>query len=176
VKHRARATGADDVDTESIAWLKHDYDAGLRSRSGAGCKGKMSENEKTRLGTDLETVIIFTKQMDELARFYREGLDLGPWEHSPGHLGQRLGGVYFGFDQVEGAAGGRRSGATLWFTVDDIEGAFGRLLGLGAEVWYPPTEKPWGALLAAVHDLDGNVLGLSQRQPQQASAQDVVAD
>jgi predicted enzyme related to lactoylglutathione lyase len=113
----------------------------------------------------LETIIIFTERMEELAGFYREALQLGSWERSPGHLGQRVGPVYFGFDQVDGVGPGSGAGATLWFTVDDIQATYERLAAMGAEVRYPPAQKPWGALLAAVYDPDGNMLGLAQRQP-----------
>jgi uncharacterized glyoxalase superfamily protein PhnB len=117
-------------------------------------------------GTALETVIIFTGRMEELAAFYQQALELGPWQQSPGHLGQQIGPVYFGFDRVDSTADGSASGATLWFTVDDIQATFDGVVALGVEVRYPPTQKPWGALLAAVYDPDGNMLGLSQRQLQ----------
>ena len=115
-------------------------------------------------GTWLETVIIFTEKMEELAAFYQEALELGPYERSPRHLGCRVGPVYFGFDQVEESQPAANAGATLWFTVDDIHDTFDRLVKMGATVRYPPTEKPWGALLAAVYDPDGNMLGISQRK------------
>ena len=38
-------------------------------------------------GTTLETAIIFTTDMEALATFYQEGLDLGVFERSPGHIG-----------------------------------------------------------------------------------------
>jgi catechol 2,3-dioxygenase-like lactoylglutathione lyase family enzyme len=105
--------------------------------------------------------------MQELADFYRKGLDLGEYQSSPDHLGQMVGPVYLGFDQVEvGASGDRASqGATLWFTVDDLQATFEHLVSLGARVRYSPTEKPWGATLASVYDPDGNLVGLAQRQP-----------
>lgn len=115
-------------------------------------------------GTQLETIIIFTGQMEKLASFYQEGLQLGPFESSPGHLGQQVGPVYLGFDQDDDAKVGSGGGPTLWFTVDDLQATFDRLAAMGAEVRYPPTEKPWGARLACVYDPDGNVLGLAQRQ------------
>ena len=114
-------------------------------------------------GSSLDTVIIFTERMEELAAFYQTALDLGPYERSPNHMGQRVGHVYFGFDQVESLDGNSPAGVTLWFTVDNIQAAFDGLVALGAEVRYHPTPKPWGALLAAVFDLDGNILGLAQR-------------
>lgn len=124
----------------------------------------MTHQEKPAPGAQLETVIIFTSQMEQLAQFYKEAFDLGEYGPSPGHLGQQVGPVYFGFDQVEELAVASPS-ITLWFTVDDIQATYQRLLALGARERYPPTEKPWGAVLAAVYDLDGNMVGLSQRQP-----------
>ena len=124
----------------------------------------MDDTQGTDPGVELETVIIFTERMEELAEFYREALQLGPYQRSPNHMGQQVGPVYLGFDQHEEPAGSERTGVTLWFTVDDIHAAFGRLVAMGAEVRYPPTRKPWGAFLAAVYDPDGNMVGLSQRQ------------
>lgn len=122
--------------------------------------------EKNATGTSLSTVIIFTSRMAQLAQFYRDGLGIGPYQESPGHLGCQVGEVYFGFDQVESEiTTGERSGASLWFEVDDLEETFERLVGMGAAVRYPPTHKPWGAHLASLMDPDGNLLGLSQRKP-----------
>jgi predicted enzyme related to lactoylglutathione lyase len=116
-------------------------------------------------GSLLQTVIIFTERMEELSTFYAKALQIGPFESSPNHLGCQLGTVYFGFDQVEAVQGESPGGVTIWFTVDDLQATFERVVALGAEVRYPPTRKPWGAMLAAVYDLDGNVLGLAQREP-----------
>jgi predicted enzyme related to lactoylglutathione lyase len=100
--------------------------------------------------------------MEELARFYQQALELGEFNLSHDHMGLQVGPTYLGFDQVEEATSG--AGVTLWFTVDDIQATFQRLVDLGAEVRYSPTEKPWGGYLAAVYDPDGNMLGLSQRK------------
>ena len=124
----------------------------------------MDEAQDTGPGAMLETVIIFTERMEELAGFYQKALQLGPYQHSPNHMGQQVGPVYLGFDQLQEPAGSGRAGVTLWFTVDKIQAIFDRLVALGAEVRYPPTQKPWGAFLAAVYDPDGNMVGLSQRQ------------
>ena len=115
-------------------------------------------------GTMLETVIIFTERMEALAAFYQEDLLLDSYERSPKHMGQRVGPVYLGFDQVDSLDGDSRAGVTLWFTVDDIQAAFDRLVAMDARVRYPPSQKPWGGFLACVYDPDGNMLGLSQRQ------------
>jgi uncharacterized glyoxalase superfamily protein PhnB len=120
----------------------------------------MSENS-THAAVD--TAMIFTTRMVELADFYRRAFELDePQPHSDNHLGFQIGALYLGFDQVEEA---QSSGAvSLWFRVDDVEATFNRMVEMGAEVRYSPVRKPWGDVLASVCDLDGNLVGLSQRR------------
>jgi predicted enzyme related to lactoylglutathione lyase len=93
----------------------------------------MAEREKEASGPDLETVIIYTERMEALAEFYRAGLGLAPFQPTgPDHLGQRVGSVYLGMDQARAASGG--GAVSLWFTVDDIQATFDRLVSLGARV------------------------------------------
>lgn len=115
----------------------------------------------------LDTAILFTPRMSELATFYREGLGLGPPDESPGHLGFQVGEVYLGFDQVD-EAWASPGAATLWFRVNDLQAVFERFVALGARVHYAPVQKPWGDTLAAVYDLDGNLIGLSQKEEEGA--------
>jgi len=117
-------------------------------------------------GPSLETVIIFTTRMKELSDFYSQGLNIGPYQESPQHLGCHVGSVYFGFDQVHDEAAEVQSkfGPTFWFTVDDIRAHFDRLVELGATVRYPPTEKPHVGYLASLKDPDGNIFGIAQRR------------
>lgn len=111
----------------------------------------------------LQTVIIQTGQMEEMAEFYRRGLELGEAAATgEDHLGFPLPNPYFGFDQVDEVP--EPTGViSLWFEVEDIEASFKRFDEMGARVKYPPTKKPWGAVLAALYDPDGNLFGLSQR-------------
>ncbi len=126
-------------------------------------------NDKTLPTATLDTVIIATPRMQELAQFYQEGLQLSPPHgHSDDHLGFPLQGIYLGFDKVEKADFEYPGAISLWFRVDNIEETFHRFKKLGAKVKYPPTKKPWGDVLAALFDPDGNILGLAQRQPQKA--------
>lgn len=77
------------------------------------------------------------------------------------HLGFPLPKAYFGFDQISEAP--EPSGViSLWFEVEDIADTFNRFKDLGAKVKYPPGEKPWGAVLVALYDPEGNVFGLYQ--------------
>ena len=119
----------------------------------------MTERPKYSTDAQLETVIIFTPHMEELARFYQQAFDLGEYNTSPKHLGQQVGPVYLGFDQDDEMTTASPS-VTLWFTVDDIQSTYELLIELGAQDRYAPTRKPWGAVLAAVYDLDGNMLSL----------------
>ncbi len=110
----------------------------------------------------IHTVIIFTNNMHQLADFYKQGLNLSdPQPTGEDHLGWPLSNLYFGLDQVDGNLTPSQA-ITLWFAVDDLEAAFNRFVALGAAVRYPPTQKPWGATLASLHDLDGNLFGLTQ--------------
>ncbi|MCB0035235.1 MAG: VOC family protein [Anaerolineales bacterium] len=112
-----------------------------------------------------DTVIIFTTQMQELAAFYQQGLALAESVTAGDkHIGFALGNLYLGFDQVDEPVSTAGSNITLWFRVDDIDATFQHLVGLGAAVRYAPTEKYFGDKVAAVYDLDGNMIGLSQRK------------
>ena len=121
--------------------------------------------EKTSNSTNaiLQTVIIQTGQMRAMADFYANGLELGEAVATgDDHLGYPLPNLYFGFDQVPESP--PSSGVvSLWFEVNDIEATFKRFEAYGTRVNYPPTEKPWGAVLAALYDPDGNLFGISQR-------------
>lgn len=118
-------------------------------------------NDKTK--AILQTVIIQTGQMAAMADFYARGFELGESMATGGdHLGFPLPNLYFGFDLVEDVPA--PSGVvSLWFEVDDIEATFNRFKEMEARVEYPPTQKPWGAILAALYDPDGNLFGISQR-------------
>lgn len=121
----------------------------------------MSENDGMAL---IDTVMIFSTQMRRLAKFYQRGFELeAPQAHSDNHLGFQIGSLYLGIDQVE-TAGETPGNVSLWFRVNDLEATFHRLVALGAGVRYGPTQKPWGDRLASLYDLDGNLIGLSQRQ------------
>ena len=124
---------------------------------------EMSKKQSTTNAT-IDTIMIFTPRMKELAQFYQEGLQLSaPQAQGDDHLGFPIAGTYFGLDQVDDTEYTYPGAVSIWFRVDDIEATFDRFKQLGAKVRYPPTKKPWGDTLAALYDPDGNPFGLAQR-------------
>ena len=121
----------------------------------------MSEN---RTNAKLDTIIICTTRMKKLAEFYKLGLQLQNLKsQGNNHLGFQLQDNYIGFDKVDKDQLDYPGNISLWFRVDNIEETFNRFKELGAQVKYPPTKKPWGDVLAALYDPDGNLIGLAQR-------------
>lgn len=110
----------------------------------------------------IDTIIIFTENLEALAKFYQEGFGLGPYEEAPGHMGLRLGSIYFGLDHVQKKEEFGNS-ITIWFAVNDIKATYDRLLSLGARERYAPNRKPWGDIVGSIFDPDGNVVGLVER-------------
>jgi lactoylglutathione lyase len=110
----------------------------------------------------IDTIIIFTENLDSLSQFYAKGLGIGPYEKAPNHLGCQLGSVYFGFDRVAKKENAGNS-VTVWFSVEDIDTVYARLLSLGAKERSAPSVKPWGDILASVYDSDGNIIGLVKK-------------
>ena len=125
----------------------------------------MGNGNSEQVGAVLDTVILKTVRMAELASFYGEGLQLGePSATGDDHLGYRMPGAYLGFDRILDESTYIYPGAVeLWFEVDDLDATYAAMSESGAAVKYEPQDKPWGARLAALFDPDGNVVGLAQR-------------
>ena len=118
----------------------------------------------SRTNAKLDTIIICTTRMKKLAEFYKLGLQLqNPKSQGNNHLGFQLQDNYLGFDEIDKDNFDHPGTISLWFRVDNIEETFNRFKKLGAKVKYSPTKKPWGDVLAALLDPDGNVFGLAQR-------------
>lgn len=114
------------------------------------------------MSASLDTVIVTTADPERLAAWYRDVLQLETWERYPRHLGQKVGGIWFGLDE---GAGARSGGAVVaWFHVPDLQATFDRAAATGVELLEAPTDKPMGYRLARVRDPDGNVVGLAQKR------------
>lgn len=111
-------------------------------------------------GTYLSTVIIYTPDMQGLARFYEETLEIGaPVNTLPNHIGYWLGSNYLGFEPVDRVTP-NPGGATVWFGVRNIETTLKRLASAGARLKMPATRQAYGDIHATVVDPDGNLIGL----------------
>ncbi|MFQ5552411.1 MAG: VOC family protein, partial [Thermoplasmata archaeon] len=82
-------------------------------------------------GITLDTVIIDTPRIQEMADFYGGGLRLGaPKPEGDDHLGFALSNAYFGFDRVERARDSYPGAVSVWFEVDDLQATFQRFVDL----------------------------------------------
>ena len=98
---------------------------------------------QSRTNATLDTVIISTTRMKELAEFYKLGLQLqNPKSHENNHLGFQLHNNYLGFDKIDKEQINPPGAISLWFRVDNVRETFNRFKELGAQVKYPPTKKP----------------------------------
>src|SRR4030042_2038888 len=93
----------------------------------------------------IDTIIIKTTRIRELADFYRKGLGL-PEAQSTGedHIGFSLESLYLGFDQIKEPIKSYPGAISLWFSVGNLDETFDKLKHLGAKIGSPPTLKPWG--------------------------------
>ena len=74
---------------------------------------------KNMINATIDTIIINTSRMKELAEFYRNGFQLDhPNSHADNHLGFQMQSVYFGFDKVDETPSNPLGPISVWFRVD----------------------------------------------------------
>jgi lactoylglutathione lyase len=61
----------------------------------------------------------------------------------------------------EAAENGGRPPFEVCFVTEDVEGAYGRAVGAGADAVSEPQTKPWGQDVAYVRDPDGNLIEIA---------------
>ena len=93
--------------------------------------------------------------------WYRRVLGFGPYFDEPFYVGFNVGGYELGIVPEDGAALDRpESGGLAYWGVADADGAYARLLELGATEYQPVIERGHGFDTAAVVDPFGNILGI----------------
>jgi catechol 2,3-dioxygenase-like lactoylglutathione lyase family enzyme len=115
----------------------------------------------------LSAVLIYSRNAERLARFYRDvlGIPLEEEKHgtSPLHYGCELGDVHFAIhpseNELEETTKERR--LRLAFTVFSMSALLERLNEHGVVPLYPPKSTNF-AVFAAVHDPDGNYVELTE--------------
>jgi catechol 2,3-dioxygenase-like lactoylglutathione lyase family enzyme len=119
--------------------------------------------------TSLSATIVVTRDVEGLAKFYRDvlGLPLEREQHGGGgealHFGCALGAVHFAVHPVDNWPGAEETGpggVRLAFDVDDAGAEAERLRGAGVNA-VGPLEMGW-AKLVLLRDPDGNLVELVQ--------------
>ena len=115
----------------------------------------------------LSAVLLVTKNLEQLAAFYKDivGLPLESEEHgeTKKHYGCELGDLHFAIHPIDNFAGtGYGTGSIkLAFTVFDLKGFIERAEAKGAKFAYPPKDTGF-ALMTALTDPDGNYIEFTQ--------------
>jgi hypothetical protein len=104
----------------------------------------------------IEAILLHSERFGELADFYRRALDLPePTPLGDSHVGWSETTPYLGFDDDPYSA------ISIWFKVDDVGAAIGRLVALGATELTPAdTDESPGEVIGRIRDPAGNVVGL----------------
>lgn len=113
----------------------------------------------------LTTVSFWAADLDAAKSWYTELLGVEPYFQRPGYVEFRLGDYQHELGLIDSSyapaeAGTGPGGAVVYWHVDDVSAALGRLLALGAKEYEPLTERGPGFVTASVTDPFGNVLGV----------------
>ncbi|MBF6424625.1 VOC family protein [Nocardia cyriacigeorgica] len=108
----------------------------------------------------IKTVLHPVKDLEAAKQVYTALLGVAPQTDSPYYVGYDAEGQHIGL-VPEGGPQQMTSPVVYWH-VDDIEAKLGELEAAGATVKEPAREVGGGRVVAAVTDVDGNVLGLIQ--------------
>ncbi|GAA1437898.1 VOC family protein [Nocardiopsis tropica] len=119
----------------------------------------------------MSTISLWADDVTEAVDWYTEVLGVEPYFERPGqglppaYVEFRIGDHQHELGIIDrryapGPARPGPGGAVVFWHVDDVEGAVGRLLGLGATEYEPITRREAGFVTASVVDPFGNVLGV----------------
>lgn len=116
------------------------------------------------------TVNFYAVDLDAAKKWYSEVFEIQPYFEKPGYIEFRVGDYEHEMGIIDAkwappsAAGtpaaGTPGGAIIYWHVDDVEGAYNRLLDLGATTYQPVITRGEGFVTASVVDPFGNILGV----------------
>lgn len=113
----------------------------------------------------IATISFWAADHEAAKAWYSELLGLEPYYDRPGYCEFRLGdhqtelGLIDASYDPDGPTAGPGGVHAFWH-VDDLEGSFARLVGLGATVHQPVTPRGEGFVTASVLDPFGNILAI----------------
>ncbi|MFJ2821798.1 VOC family protein [Streptomyces toxytricini] len=113
----------------------------------------------------LTTVSFWAADLAAAESWYTELLGVEPYFRRPGYVEFRLGDHQHELGLIDSryapaGMGTEPGGAVVYWHVDDVRAALGRLLSLGAKEYEPLTERGPGFVTASVTDPFGNILGV----------------
>ena len=110
-------------------------------------------------------VIVWTGDLDRLAAFYRDTLELTPHSVRPDFVAFRWGDMRLSVGTHSGVDGDTREPHRIMINLatSDIQAAFDRLTARGVRFVRPPEQEHWGGWVATFQDPDGNTLQLLQQ-------------
>lgn len=104
------------------------------------------------------TLIVYpVADLAQAKQLYNTFLGVEPYVDSPYYVGYKVG------DQEIGLANGNSTGPIAYTDVADIQASLQALLDAGAQIDQDVRDVGRGLLVAAVKDVDGNVIGLRQQ-------------
>ncbi len=117
----------------------------------------------------LSTVSFFADDITAARDWYAEFLGFEPYFTRPGYVEFRIGDYQHELGIIDSrfAPHGRppkAAGAVIYWHVDDVRGAFDRLISMRATVYEEPVERGPGFVTASVVDPFGNILGVMHNQ------------
>lgn len=105
----------------------------------------------------IKTVIYPVTDLAHAKATFQQLLGVAPYADSPYYVGFKVGDMDIGLDP-----NGHKAGLTAYYNVDDIAQSLQSLLDTGADTVQEIKDVGNGALIAAVKDSDGNIIGLRQ--------------
>lgn len=107
----------------------------------------------------LRTVVYHVSDLQKAKEWYTELTGIAPYFDEPFYVGFDINGCELGLDpDMTGVSTGNHS--FVYWSVDDIESAYKKLLAKGATELQPVTGVGGTIKVAAVNDLWGNAVGL----------------
>jgi predicted enzyme related to lactoylglutathione lyase len=113
----------------------------------------------------LTTTSFWAADLIAAKQWYTELFGIAPYFERPGYIEFRLGDYQHEFGVIDSryAPPGAQTdpgGAIVYWHVDDVQGAFAKLLAMGAQSYQAVTERGNGFVTASVVDPFGNILGI----------------
>ena len=105
----------------------------------------------------IKSVVYPVSDLAKAKAMFSAALNAAPIMDEPYYVGYQVNGLDIGLDPH-----GHKSGAVVYYHVDDIKSTLQTLLDAGAQVDQEAKDVGGGRLIAAVKDTDGTLIGLLQ--------------